>query len=77
MTIELTEDEALVLFELLQGYGVSNNGRNLAVERAAERNALWALEAALERTLVTPFRADYAEKLDDARQRLELQGGSW
>ena len=77
MTIELSNDEALVLFELLSDYGTTDEGRRLEVRNAAERNALWSLEAALEKVMVTPLQADYAEKLAAAQDRLEQKGGSW
>lgn len=77
MTLELTNDEALVLFDLLFDYGEKDDGRNLIVRSAAERNALWALHAALEKQLVAPFEPDYAEQLAAARTRMEEQGGGW
>lgn len=77
MKIDLTEDEALVLFELLADYGTSDDGRQLVVRHAAERNALWAVHAALERGLVAPFQPDYSDQLSAARSRVEEQGGSW
>ncbi len=77
MQIELSEDEALVLFELLFAYGDSDDGRRLVVRHAAERNALWALSAQLEKGLVAPFQRDYQEVLAAARARVEEQGGSW
>jgi hypothetical protein len=77
MHIELTEDEALVLFDLLADYAVADEGRVLPIRSAAERNALWAVEAALERSLVAPFRENYAEVLKGARSRLIEQNGDW
>jgi hypothetical protein len=77
MTIELSSDEALVLFDLLAHYGSEGDGRMLAIRNAAERNALWALEAALEKNLVAPFEKDYAELLAAARARVEEAGGGW
>ena len=77
MQIELTDDEALVLFELLFSYGDSDDARQLAVRHVAERNALWALSAQLEKKLVAPFRKDYQELLSAARARVEERGGSW
>jgi hypothetical protein len=77
MNIELSIDEVLVLFELLHEYGTSDDGREIKVKHAAERNALWALSAELEKNLVAPFRPNYAELLSEARARLEQQGGSW
>ena len=77
MKIELSEEEALVLFELLQGYGTKTDGRHLDIRHVAERNALWALEAQLEKGLVAPFRSDYSDLLERARSRVEKQGGPW
>jgi hypothetical protein len=77
MEIDLTEDEALVLFDLLSDYGTSDDHCLLVVRHAAERNALWAINAALEKYLVAPFQRDYSEQLAAARSRVEAQGGSW
>lgn len=77
MTIEITDDEALVLFDLLFEYGTKDEGRQLHIRHAAERNALWALEAQLEKQLIAPFRPEYEELLDRARSRVEEQGGPW
>lgn len=52
MYIELADDEGLILFDLLYRYG---DGRELKIQHAAERNALWALSAQLERGVVTPL----------------------
>ena len=62
--ITLEEDEALVLFELLASRKLE------ALVETPERNALWALEASLEKQLVEPFLADYSQVLEKARQSL-------
>ena len=77
MTIELSDDEALVLFELLFEYGSKEDGREVRISHAAERNALRALSGQLDKQLVAPFRPDYKELLSAARDRLEQKGGSW
>lgn len=77
MILELSEDEALVLFELLGGYGESDDGRTLVISHAAERNALWALEATLERQLIAPFEENYKDQLKAGRARVEAHGGGW
>jgi hypothetical protein len=77
MQIEISDDEALVLFELLFSYGDSDDDRRLVLRHAAERNALWALSAQLEKVLVAPFQKDYQEVLSAARTRIEEQGGTW
>jgi len=77
MTIDLSDDEALVLFEFLSDYGSNDDGRELRVQHAAERNALWALSAQLEKGLVAPLQANYSELLSAARASVEKRGGSW
>jgi hypothetical protein len=77
MKVDLSDDEALVLFELLYEYGSNEEGRELKVKHAAERNALWALSAQLEKNLVAPFEQNYVEELLKARVRLEQKGGTW
>lgn len=77
MKIELSDDEALVLFALLADYGANDDGRLLTIGHVAERNALWALSAQLERQLVAPLQANYQDLLSSARKRLEEQGGPW
>lgn len=77
MNLELSDDTALVLFDMLLRYGGNDNERSLDVARAAERNALWFLEAALERQLVAPFQKTYSEQVAAARARLEEEGGGW
>ena len=77
MTFDLGEDEALVLFELLHEYGSNDDGRELKVRHLAERTALWALSAQLEKRLVAPLQPNYAELLSEARTRVEQLGGSW
>jgi hypothetical protein len=77
MVIELTEDVALVLFDALARAKREDDQRRLVLEHPAERNALWVLEAQLEKGLVAPFRADYRGALTAARARLEAAGGSW
>lgn len=77
MTLDLSDDEALVLLELLHEYGSKDEGRELKVQHAAERNALWALSAQLEKHLVPPFLPNYSELLSKARVRIEEQGGPW
>ncbi len=68
--IELADDEALVLFELLSSRTLENG-----VE-VPERNALWALEGLLEKQLVAPFSDQYAELLRQARASLVTRYGS-
>jgi hypothetical protein len=67
VNIELTGDQALVLFDWL----TENEEKVRAGE--AERRVLWAIEAALEQALVEPFAGDYRELVARARARI-VQG---
>ena len=68
---QLSDDEALVLFDLLHEYGSSDDGRTLGVRNSAERHALWALSARLEKQLSAPFQPNYDELRSQARARIE------
>jgi hypothetical protein len=65
--IELSTDEALVLFEFLHRYGDSDT---LEVVDQAEQRVLWDVLALLEKTLVAPFDPDYNRLLAEARGRV-------
>ncbi len=67
VTVALTLDEALVLFEFLQRYSETDS---LRIDDPAEQRALWNLACLLEKTLVAPFDQDCARQLADARDRL-------
>ena len=67
VTLQLTPDEALVLFEFLQRF---SQQEHLAIEDQAEERALWNLTCLLEKQLVEPFTASYAQSLAAARERL-------
>jgi hypothetical protein len=54
--LELTADEALVLFDFLSRF---SNTDGLAIEDPAEQRALWNVCCLLEKQLVEPFLADY------------------
>jgi hypothetical protein len=68
VTITLTSDEALVLFELLHRW--EDADRVSAPEHQGEQVALWNLSALLERELVEPFDAEYGDLAAAARDRL-------
>ena len=63
--IELSHDEALVLFEWLARVDGS-----LPVVDSSEQDVLWRIEAQLEKKLVEPLAADYKDAVDAARSRL-------
>ena len=64
IAVTLEQDEALALFELL-----ASERLETSVD-APERNALWAMEGALERQPTEPFSPDYSQLLKSARQSL-------
>jgi len=72
VTVTLTSDEAIVLFELLHRW--EDSGQIGSVLMPGEQTALWALSCCLESSLVEPFEANYHELLDQARQRLAEHG---
>jgi hypothetical protein len=67
VTLRLTPDEALVLFDFLQRFDATDT---LSIDDPAEQRALWNLSCLLERELTEPFLPDYAEHLAAARDRL-------
>ena len=67
VAIELTHDEALVLFDWLAS---SDFFEPLPVPSDADRCALWRIEAALEKILVEPFAPNYRDLVAAARRNL-------
>ena len=68
VTLELTADEALVLFDWLGRS--SSRDQPAAFADPAERVALGNLECLLERVLVEPLDPDYAALVEAARAAL-------
>lgn len=67
VAINLTKDEALVLFEFLSRF--SDEDR-LSIEDQAEQRALWNLTCILEKVLAEPFSEDWSNIIFAARERL-------
>ena len=65
--IELTGDEALVLFEFLARF---DDHEVLIVQDQAEERALWNLQCLLEKQLVEIFDPNYKALLEAVRGRL-------
>jgi len=63
--VELSHDEALVLFEWL-----ARNDGKLPISDPAEQDVLWRVEGQLEKTLVEPLAANYADAVHAARVRI-------
>ncbi|WP_101526314.1 hypothetical protein [Nocardioides houyundeii] len=68
VTITLTSDEALVLFELLHRW--EDAEQVTAPQHKSEQVALWSLSALLERELREPFDPRYNHLVAAARERL-------
>lgn len=66
--LELTSDEALVLFEWLARLDERDA---FPCEDPAEEQVLWTLHAQLEKLLVEPFQANYQELVEHARTRVK------
>jgi len=66
INIELTNDEAIVLFEFL---GRFNENDDLSrFEDQSEQRILWDLECILAKKLSEPFLTDYKEIVNKARE---------
>ena len=63
----LTNDEALVLFELLTRYTEQDK---LSVAHESEQQALYNLQATLEKSMSAPFQTNYQSLLNAARKNL-------
>ena len=64
VAIELTGDQALVLFEWIRRF---NEGDAKDLEAQAEERVLWDIAAMLEKELVEPLAQDYDRLLAEAR----------
>jgi hypothetical protein len=65
--LDLTADEALVLFEWLAR---SDSEGSLTFAHPAEQRVLWSLEGQLESVLVEPLTEDYRLRLEEARKKI-------
>ncbi|QDV54020.1 hypothetical protein [Gimesia fumaroli] len=71
MDIKITDDEALVLYELLTRF--TEEGL-FGFEDQAEMRAVWNLQAILEAALSEPLLSSYKTLLAEARDRLRDEG---
>jgi hypothetical protein len=67
ISISLTCDEALVLFEFLARFRFD---QKLKIFDQAEERALWNLHCLLEEKLVEPLKEEYRDLVTEARNRL-------
>jgi hypothetical protein len=68
--VELTQPEALVLFELLARWTERGSG-DIHLDYQAEQRVLWDILAKLESALAEPLMPDYQDRLTQARQRVQ------
>jgi hypothetical protein len=66
VNIELTNEEAVVLFEFLVRFNKSDDSNRF--DDQAEQRVPWDLECILEKELSEPFRKDYQEIIKKARE---------
>ena len=65
LSLRLSENEALVLFEFVSRF---SEQRKLTIEDQAEERMLWDICSSLEKELTAPLNPDYAELLAKARE---------
>ena len=70
ITLTITKDEALVLFEFLARFNENEPDRPDIFEDQAERRVLWNIECLLQEQLAEPFRLDYIDLLREARNKI-------
>ncbi|MBI3560325.1 MAG: hypothetical protein HY080_01215 [Gammaproteobacteria bacterium] len=68
ITVTLSKDEALILFDWISRLNETDHPEVFADN--AEKLVLFNLEALLEKMLVEPFDANYAQIVADARERI-------
>jgi hypothetical protein len=73
VTVTLTREEAIVLFELLSRHSDTDK---LTIEDRAEDIVLWRMCGMLERTLVEPFDREYKSILSRARDAVQGAEGA-
>ena len=71
VTIQLTPDEALVMFDWLSRFNESGDG---TFRDQAEQRVLWDVHAALESSLVAPLDPQYDQLLAAARDQVRDEG---
>ena len=69
MSIELSRDELLVLYDLLHRLEDVEE----IFEDPSEQEVLWHIQTQLEKDLVEPFQADYQAIIEEARRAVTEQ----
>ncbi len=68
LSITLTKDEALVLFDFLARFNETDHAD--IFEDQAEQKSLWIIEGQLEKQLTEPFLPNYKEIINEARNKI-------
>jgi hypothetical protein len=68
--IELSDDEALILFERLAQLDDQNA---LPAQDHAEELVFWNVQGQLERRLVAPLKPNYKELVEEAKTRVTMK----
>jgi hypothetical protein len=68
INIKLTIDEALVLFEFISRFNETEHKE--LFQDQSEQKMMWLIEGQLQKILVEPFRPDYKEIIDNARNNI-------
>ena len=68
INLTLAKDEALVLFDFLARFNQTEHPD--IFEDQAEQKTLWIMEGQLEKQLVEPFKPDYKEIINEARNKI-------
>lgn len=69
--LELTNDEALVLFELL--HRTSDMEEKIIFKDKSERHILWNLECQLEKILLEPSLPNYKQLVEQSRNSIRME----
>ena len=68
LSLNLTKNEALVLFDFLSRFNQSEN--NIIFEDKAEQKIFWTIEALLEKQLTETFLPNYKDIITEARKEI-------
>lgn len=72
LLLELSKDEALVLFDILARLN-EDEGFEKLLSDDIERKIFWDMESTLESKLSEPLSSDYNDRLKDAKQKLKTE----
>ena len=68
ISLKLTKDEALILFEFVSRFN-ENDNKEIFNDQAEEK-IFWVIEGQLEKILVEPFMPNYQNIIQQARSRI-------